>query len=209
MEHVTKNYNDLPLGHPQKSYNTLVMAAQRQTNLRQDEMDRAIAESLSGKAAPAQAGSGQLGHGKYWLKGGCAKGESCMYEHEPSKKGSKCGGGNEKGRPSAKAAPVTERLNNKQGAKNNQKPRERSKDGRSSNKGDKRNPDEPKRANPCYEFANGKCTRGANCFLSVDSLAKVSLTKCEVGLQVLSPGTRTSRVSRASLIAHLLLVPPT
>ena len=162
MEHAIKNYNDLSLGDPKKCYNTLVMAAQRQVSLRrQDEMDRAIAESLSGKAAPAQATSGQVGHCKYWIKGGCTKGESCMYKHDPSKKNSKSGS-SEKGKASAKAAPATEK-SNKQGGKGNQKPRERSKDGRSSNKGDKRTPDDAKRANPCYEFANGKCTRGANC----------------------------------------------
>ena len=163
MEHAIRKYNDLPVGHPEKTYCALVMAAQRQISLRrQEEMDKAIVDSLSGKAAPAHVGSSKVGHCKHWLKGGCAKGESCMYKHDPAKK-PKSAGSETRDRASAKAAPATDKRNTKQGVRGSSRTRDGSRDGKSSSKGDRNNPDEHKRSNPCYEFASGKCTRGANC----------------------------------------------
>jgi hypothetical protein len=164
MEHAIRNYNDLPPGHPQKSYDALVMAAQRQISLRrQDEMDRAIVESLSGKVAPAQASLQQPAHCRNWLRGSCAKGESCTFRHDPARKGSKPSGNSEKGKPLAKVAPAPERQGSKQGGKQGHRVRGRSREGKPSERVDKRAPDDPKKAQPCYLFANGKCTRGANC----------------------------------------------
>jgi hypothetical protein len=126
-------------------------------------MDRAIVESLSGKVAPAQASLQQPAHCRNWLRGSCAKGESCTFRHDPARKGSKPSGNSEKGKPLAKVAPAPERQGSKQGGKQGHRVRGRSREGKPSERVDKRAPDDPKKAQPCYLFANGKCTRGANC----------------------------------------------
>ena len=85
-----------------------------------------------------------------------------MYKHDPSRK-AKPGGPEAKDRTSAKAAPATDKRNTKQGVRGSSRARDGSRDGKSSSKGDRSNPDEQRRLNPCYEFASGRCTRGANC----------------------------------------------